>query len=130
MLALFPSKKLKKQVRSYGYARIFLNSLQEKIAAHSGLTYLIRFTYLVFIIEKKMKLKKYIPPHTRLQYKLGRRLFNDIIKGCYFKFANKNHNKGKFEHFIKITQPIRKSYLFENKIHNLRLACKKSKPFL
>ena len=46
MLALFPSKKLKKQVRSYGYARVFLNSLQEKIAAHSGLTYLIPFHLL------------------------------------------------------------------------------------
>ena len=43
MLALFPFKKLKKQVRS-SLCTGFLSFLKEKITTPSGLTYLIRFT--------------------------------------------------------------------------------------
>ena len=51
MLVLFPSKKLKKYLpagRQGSVTRLcndFLNSLEEKITAHSGSTYLILFTY-------------------------------------------------------------------------------------
>ena len=46
MLALFPSKKLKKQIHS-SLCTGFLNLLEEKITTPSDPTYLIRFTYTI-----------------------------------------------------------------------------------
>ena len=55
MLVLFPSKKLKNESVTL-LCTNFLNSLEEKITAHSGLTYLIRFTNYIsrgeFFVKK------------------------------------------------------------------------------
>jgi vancomycin resistance protein VanW len=71
-----------------------------------------------------MMLKKLIPQGLKLQYKLFTRKRNDKKKG-YDKLFASERNSMDLDVVLSTTQTIRKSYLFENKIHNLKLGSKR-----
>lgn len=65
-------------------------------------------------------MKQYIPYTLKLNVKLLRRFVNDTKQGNKKVFAQKKQKSHQFNHQISNKQVIRKSYLYENKIHNLR----------
>lgn len=71
-----------------------------------------------------MRLQDRIPKSWRLQYQLRKRQRQDKKKGILSKLAQSSTNPNDiidYQQVTAITQPIKRSYLFENKIHNLQL---------
>lgn len=68
-----------------------------------------------------MNIRQFIPPEARLKMKLAQRKLQDKWQGYEAKFAQ-NKIPQDFPHKIELEQPIRKSHLHENKVHNIKLA--------
>ncbi len=68
-----------------------------------------------------MRWQNLIPKAWRLQYQLQKRTYKDRKNGILDLLATPTNQHLKLDYRIEITQPIKKSYLFENKIHNLQL---------
>ncbi|MCR9249131.1 MAG: VanW family protein [bacterium] len=66
-------------------------------------------------------LLRLLPVPIRVQLKLILRYFSDMSKGISSKIA-KSTGDIKTQSEFKIAQPVKKSHLYENKLHNLRLA--------
>lgn len=69
-----------------------------------------------------MMLKKLLPTSVKLHLKLYLRYTKDLLSGSYFKFAKPHEEVVELPYLIELSQPIRKSYLYENKLYNLQLA--------
>ncbi len=69
-----------------------------------------------------MRLKNLIPASLRLSYKVWQRKRADKQSGLLEKLAQQKTQQTSFTHTHKLQQPIRKSYLYENKVHNIRVA--------
>ncbi|SHF88382.1 VanW family protein [Dysgonomonas macrotermitis] len=66
-----------------------------------------------------MRLRKLIPKYLRLEYKLRKRKATDKKSGICFAVAHASEYTPPFS--IEVTQPIRQSSHYENKIDNIRL---------
>jgi len=67
-----------------------------------------------------MKLKEYIPPAYRIRYQLTKRYIrNHFIKR--YRYARQRTTSPIGSPQLHIKQAIKKSHLYENKLHNLRL---------
>ncbi|MBX9852464.1 MAG: VanW family protein, partial [Cytophagaceae bacterium] len=73
-----------------------------------------------------MILKKIIPPSLRLHFRVFLRKCKDIISGDYSKFARARKEPISFPYKISLTQPIKKTAHFENKVHNIGEGAKKA----
>jgi len=69
-----------------------------------------------------MRPQDLIPASLRLRYQLIRRAQRDRQQGLETQFATEQPLPAHFSTQLILEQPIKPSYLFENKIHNLRLA--------
>ena len=69
--------------------------------------------------------KSDIPASWRLQYKIATRTIRDALQKQSFASAKNSTKETHFPFYTEIQQPIFPSYLFENKIHNLKLAAKR-----
>lgn len=69
-----------------------------------------------------MILKKVIPKTVKVKIKQGLRQWKDQQKGYITRWAKVSQQATAFSHFITIQQPIFRSSLFENKLHNIRIA--------
>lgn len=72
-----------------------------------------------------MNIRKFIPKSLRLQYKLLRRALRDQRSGVSRQWVVGSRQLGDLPYRLEVVQPIKKSHLFENKIHNLKLAGEK-----
>ncbi len=60
----------------------------------------------------------------KLQIRLLQRVIRDLRKGAWWQFSRTGDSgKPNFRHSISLSQPIRASATFENKLVNIRLAC-------
>lgn len=66
-------------------------------------------------------MRKYIPYSVKRNVKLLRRFMADAFSGTIRKFAKPTATSFSFPFELKNKQVIRQSYLYENKIHNLKL---------
>ncbi len=68
-------------------------------------------------------LKKFIPKRLKIQLKQNLRQITDWQKGYVYRWAKEEQQQASlFPHTITIKQPIFQSALFENKLHNIRIA--------
>ncbi len=73
-----------------------------------------------------MKWRAFFPKPLRLAYRMTARMAADRRSGIYHQMASKKTTqKPYFEHVFTVEQPIMPSAFFENKIHNMDLACAK-----
>ncbi len=73
-----------------------------------------------------MNWRTFLPKPLRLTYRVITRMAADHQSGLYDHFARKTTaQKTGFDHVVSAEQPIMPSAFFENKIHNMRLACTK-----
>ena len=69
-----------------------------------------------------MRIKNIVPKEIRLKLKLMQRTFLDIKKGNHSNFAKPKFQEHSFKYELALTQEIKKSYLYENKIQNIKMA--------
>lgn len=65
----------------------------------------------------------------KIKVKLLIRFYKDFVSGVFFKFVTKQKTNLSFNHLISISQEIKPSETFDNKIFNLTLASKKINPY-
>ncbi len=68
-----------------------------------------------------MNIRQFISPQARLKIKLAQRKIQDKWQGYEAIFAQSKSTQ-EMPYHIQLEQPIRKSHLHENKVHNIRLA--------
>jgi vancomycin resistance protein VanW len=61
----------------------------------------------------------------KIKLKLLLRLLKDLKSGNYFHFSKKNSSVIEFPHFMSVSQEVKPSETFENKLYNLQLAANK-----
>ncbi len=65
-------------------------------------------------------IRRFIPSHLRLKIKLLLRFFTDFLSGDVFSFAKKNRkNSFNLKHKVSLSQPIKKTASFDNKVKNI-----------
>lgn len=69
-----------------------------------------------------MNLKKVVPKIVKVKIKQGLRQWSDQQKGYTARWAKTSQQARVFPHVVSIQQPIFPSSLFENKLHNIRIA--------
>lgn len=68
-----------------------------------------------------MKIREFIPKEMKVKYQLLKRLIRNTFIDRY-KFATKRDNLVLYPRSISLKQEIKRSYLYENKLHNLRVS--------
>ncbi|MEL1245351.1 VanW family protein [Flavobacterium sp. DGU11] len=61
----------------------------------------------------------------KVKIKVFLRLADDLFRGTYFKFPKKTKKACRFDYAITVTQEVKPSETFDNKIYNLTLASEK-----
>lgn len=69
-----------------------------------------------------MRLQNLIPARLRLKYKIWKRQKEDQASQLTNSFAQKSKHVLSREFCHELRQPIKRSYLYENKLHNIRVA--------
>jgi vancomycin resistance protein VanW len=77
-----------------------------------------------------MNLKNLIPKKIKLQYSVLRRLLSDFKNYSRNDFATAINTKNNFDFEIVITQEIKKTAFFENKVHNIALGGSRIEPIV
>ena len=72
-----------------------------------------------------MSIKTFLPASLRLHLRVFLRKCRDIVSGDFRKFAKRRKDKINFPYKISLTQPIKKTAHFENKVHNIGEGAKK-----
>ena len=73
-----------------------------------------------------MRIKDIIPKEIRLKLKLMQRVLIDTKRGHHSNFAKPKSQVNTFKYALTLAQEIRKSYLYENKIKNIKIACERT----
>lgn len=66
----------------------------------------------------------------KVKIKVFLRLADDLFRGTYFKFPKKTKNAGNFDYAVTVTQEVKPSETFDNKIYNLTLASEKINQYI
>ena len=69
-----------------------------------------------------MRLRLLVPQPLRLGLRLAQRWLADFLSGDSRQFARAAAAPAEFGYALRVSQPIRKSALYETKIHNLKIA--------
>ena len=70
-------------------------------------------------------IRKYTPYALKIRWQLTKRYWQDKQTKIHHQFALKGTPHPEASHKLSLQQPIKKSYLYENKVHNLKLGSQK-----
>jgi vancomycin resistance protein VanW len=66
----------------------------------------------------------------KLKIRILNRLFKDLVSGIYFRFSNKDKSNSVFNFIYTISQEVKQSETFENKLYNIQAASTKINDYI